>query len=127
MPPSNPHLAPGARFHARPPGVDNLTAGWRRHWQAAPDTKQIHCPVRGWLTRGEIASDRLVDPERFKPGEQHVPFVTECSVDDKLLVRCTIKWAKLQDALTFADAEDYPGSVDYTLIAYVNQSSRGEQ
>lgn len=61
--------------------------------------------------------DRLVDPVNITP--EHVPIVTECQADDNLLVKCVIKWVNLGE---LAQQVDVAGSVDYTIIAYVNKS-----
>jgi malonyl-CoA/methylmalonyl-CoA synthetase len=50
----NPHLAAGADFDATAQAAGNLTAAWKRHWDAAPDVAQIHDPDRGWIRRGEL-------------------------------------------------------------------------
>lgn len=64
--------------------------------------------------------DRLVDPINIT--EKHVPLVMECSVDDELLVSCLIKWYEFGQSAGL----DVAGTVDYTIIAYVNKADSGE-
>lgn len=63
--------------------------------------------------------DPLVDPSITK---DHVPVAVECSVNDKLLVQCLIRW--------FVPGNDpqlveVAGSVNYTILAYVNEAETG--
>lgn len=64
--------------------------------------------------------DRLVDPSIT---DEHVPVAVECSVDEQLLVRCLIKWfVPGNDPQNI----DVAGSVNYTIIAYVNEADSGD-
>jgi malonyl-CoA/methylmalonyl-CoA synthetase len=57
MVPKNAHMADiadGEVFDATAGGAPNLSAAWKRHWDARPDSPQIYEADRGWLSRGEL-------------------------------------------------------------------------
>lgn len=102
------------------------------HEQVASGNVVLHTSVTPRL-------DRLADTEITN---DHAPLVVECSVDEKLLVHCVIRWLDATNLMAFLrkqlldeenpdEAEEHsklnpiievPGTVNYTIIAYVNQS-----
>jgi len=48
------HLGEGGDFDPGAAGAGSLPRAWGRAWQADPERPQIHDPVQGWRSRGEL-------------------------------------------------------------------------